>query len=102
MANNDYKINKKGMEAFIKSQVVGNAVKSQADRALQYARSIAPVRSGRYRDSLHTEQVGVSAGRKSEKRAGALLSTDSPYGAVVENKHKILSRTADHMRGGSR
>lgn len=102
MANDDYKINKKGMEAFIKSAVVGEAVKSQADRALAYAKSIAPVRRGNYRDSLHTEQVGVSAGRKSEKRAGAILSTNSPYGAVVENKHKVLSRTADYMRGGSR
>ena len=78
---------------------MGNAMHDVAKDGLNYARSISPVVSGGYRDSLYAEQVTVPVGRKNDKRAGAMIATDIPYNATVENEHHILSRTADYMRG---
>lgn len=88
------------MKAFITSQVVGDAMTGVAEVGLSHAKAIAPVESGAYRDSLYVEQVMVRAGYANELRAGAMIATDSPYNAVVENDHHVLARTADYMRGG--
>lgn len=71
-----------------------------AQDGVTYAKTIAPVMSGGYRDSIKAEQVMVPVGKKNEMRAGAMVYTDSPYNAVVENKHHVMSRTADYMSGG--
>lgn len=78
---------------------MGNAMHDVAKDGLSYARSIAPVSSGDYRDSLYTEQVTVPVGRKNDKRAGAMIATDIPYNGAVENDQHILSRTADYLKG---
>ena len=93
----EFKRDAKGMEAFIRSQVLGNAMYDVAQEGLKYAQSIAPVKTGQYQRSLSAEQVTVPVTKKSEPRAGAMISTDSPYGANVENQYKVLSRTADYL-----
>lgn len=102
MADMDFEINRAGMNAFVKSQAVGDAMYDVAQEAAAYAKSIAPVGTGNYRDSISAEQVTVPVTRKNEPRAGAMISTNLDYSAAVEGRHHVLSRTADYMnrKGG--
>lgn len=89
------------MKAFVTSAALGQAMLDEARDGLNYARAIAPVgETGGYQDSLYAEQVMVEAGYSNERRAGAMIATDIAYNSVVENAHRVLSRTADYMRGG--
>lgn len=98
----NYERNKRGMDDFIRSQMLGSAMFDIAQEGAQYARSIAPVRSGAYRGSISAEQVTVPVTKANEPRAGAQISTNSAYGASIESQYKIMSRTADHLnrKGG--
>lgn len=102
MADFEFKRDKGGLEAFIKSQALGDAMYDIAQDGAAYARSIAPVGSGAYRDSITAEQVTVPVTKKSEPRAGAMISSDVDHAGNVEHHHKILSRTADYLnrKGG--
>lgn len=97
MADMNFKVNKAGMNDFVKSQAVGDAMYGVAQEAAAYAKSIAPVGTGDYRDSITAEQVTVPVTKRNEPRAGAMISTNLDYSAAVEGRDHVLSRTADYM-----
>lgn len=47
--------NSRGIRTFLNSRTAERAITEPADRVLAAARASAPVRSGRYRNSLHKE-----------------------------------------------
>lgn len=91
----DLDLKSDGMKQLLQSQAVGDALHDIARDGATHARSIAPVSSGNYRDSIKSEQVSVPVGR--ESRAGAMIISELPYSAAVEGRHHVLSRTADYM-----
>lgn len=94
----NYERNTQGMAAFTKSAAMGDAMLGVAQEGVAFARSIAPTKTGAYKASIKAQQVTVPVGKANDKRAGAMISTDSPYGGVVEHNAKVLNRTADHLR----
>lgn len=103
MADFQYTPSRKGMQAIANSAGVGEAAVRMAKAGKAYAKSIAPVgKTGDYKNSFEVEQVDVQVPTKGgfETRAGAVLRNTAPYSAPqVEVEHKVLKRTAAHLRG---
>lgn len=78
---------------------MSEAMEDAGESAAEYARSVAPVVTGEYRDSFRVEQ----------SKGEAHLINDADYAAAVEwgkgsehaSAHHVLSQTADYIEGGA-
>lgn len=64
---------------------VGALLDREAEKVLANARDSAPVRTGRYKRSLHIETDHTDRTRRA-------IVADVPYGFIVEADHGTLSR----------
>lgn len=64
---------------------VVDAMMAAAEQGRAFAQMIAPVDTGRYRDSLEVVRTDD----------GARLQSDVPYAAAVERRAHVLSRAVD-------
>jgi HK97 gp10 family phage protein len=91
---------REGIARMARSEDMQRALKIRADRAADFARQIAPVRTGRYRASFRT-----SAGVGPNGRAYARLENTVHYSVYLEfgtrymKRQRILGRSIDAMRG---
>lgn len=95
-----FRANDAGMRT-ITATMGAQAALQAAQRGVQYARSIAPVRTGEYRRSLQAIPTKVNVGN--QIREGAAIVTTSPHGVYVEWGHSakhVLARTADVVERG--
>ncbi|WP_417372715.1 hypothetical protein [Glutamicibacter protophormiae] len=89
-----------GLAKLAKSPQMQKAMTSIANAGLAGARAIAPVASGRYRDSLEVEQTTVRAGWRKEERAAARIKATVPYASAVERRNKVMSKIASIIESG--
>ena len=89
-----------GIERFLRSEELQRALEKFAERGKDYAEQIAPVRTGRYRDSF---RVRTGVGQRG--LAYARLENTAPYAIYLEYgtrymaRQRILGRSIDAMRG---
>ena len=88
-----WKLKSGGMAALLKSGEVRAFTTARAERVLAAANAAAPVASGKYRDSLHIEQVTTD-------RAVTRVVGGTEYDWVVEARTGNLARSID-AAGGS-
>lgn len=86
-----------GMRGLLNDPGVTAAVKGEADKVLREAQDAAPVKSGRYRESLGLQRVTVTPFSRSKAvpRAGYAVGSTAPYALAVEANHGVLSRALD-------
>ena len=80
-------------EEVLKSAPVRQAVENVADKAVSKAKSIAPVRTGKYRANIKKEV------REGQKRVYAYVYSDVDYSIPVESYHGTMTRTAGGLGG---
>ena len=93
--------NHAGRQQMLQSAAMEALMMEAAAEGAVFAASIAPVRTGAYRNSFVVEGDVVQVGGKN--RAGARLVNTSPYAWAVERgrgAHHVLSRTAAFLEGG--
>lgn len=78
-----------GMRKLLTSAGVQRNLDEHAERAAGYARSIAPVASGAYRDSIHAEPAPT------EKRARSRVVADDWKSHILEARDRVLGRSLD-------
>lgn len=93
MAGIDMEWNDAFFEECLKSAPVRQAVENVADKAVSKAKSIAPVRTGKYRASIKKEV------RTGQKRVYAYVYSDVDYSIPVESYHGTMTRTAGGLGG---
>lgn len=101
MGNVRVEPNHAGRDRMLRSEPVEEACMFAAETAAVFATSIAPVRTGQYRNSFEVEGAAVMVGSKT--RAGARLVNRASYAWAVERgrgAHHVLSRTAAFVEGG--
>jgi len=69
-----------------------NAINGQANLIANRARQLAPVRTGRYKASIH-----VRDSRGWDGRLAADVTADVPYGTVVELGRRNLHNRGHHV-----
>ena len=79
-------------EKVLKSDEVHNLVSKAADNAVSAARSIAPVRTGKYRASIKKEV------RTGQKRVYAYVYSDVDYSIPVEMYHGTMSKATRNAK----
>lgn len=89
-----------GLVGVARSKQMGAAMHGIAEAALAGAVAIAPVVSGRYRDSFQVVDGTARAGWKLQERAVARIENTAPHASMVERKHKVLGRIASIIEGG--
>ena len=77
-----------GMRALIHGDGVRADLTARAERVLAAARSVAPVETGRYHDSLHIVQ-------RTTDRAAVAVGSDAPHAMRVETRSGVLARSLD-------
>lgn len=92
MKNVRVKINSSGARALLRSPEVVADLSARGDRVLSQAEALAPVASGRFRDSLD-RIVQVR-----NDRAVVRVGSDLDYARVIEANHGVLVRS---LGGGS-
>jgi HK97 gp10 family phage protein len=86
------------IKALTRHETVQVAVQDTAESGRDFARSIAPVDTGRYRDSIEVREDGD----------GAEIVSDVDYSAFVEHGTRrmegqhIFGRTLDHLKSGGK
>ncbi|MEV5429108.1 HK97-gp10 family putative phage morphogenesis protein [Streptomyces sp. NPDC052701] len=91
-------LDEQAIKALADHPAVQKAVQDTAERGRDFARSIAPVDTGRYRDSIEVRKDGD----------GAEIVSDVDYAAHVEygTRHMegqhIFGRTLDHLKSGGK
>lgn len=90
----------KELEAKVSRSEVDPQVEKIAEDALEYAKSIAPVRTGRFRESLRMHQIADNRGFARFR----VDSTDDPakvgsieYGTDVTPEFAVFEKTSDHL-----
>lgn len=76
------------IESLVHEDFVQRDLHDRADRVVRVAKSIAPVDSGRYRESIHTED---------DPDGAVLVVSDVDYAAVIE--YGTRDRPAHHVLG---
>jgi hypothetical protein len=84
-------LNGRGMRRLLRSEAVRVMLRSRAERVAVEAKSIAPVRTGAYRDSIHVEDATTD-------RAVARVVADVPYAVVLEARTRTLGASLDAAR----
>lgn len=87
-----YQPNRREMRRLMQSADVARLCEQAAENAKGYAESIAPRDSGEYARSFKVETRIVG------DRQTAVLSNTAPYATVLEVKHRVLGRAADHAK----
>lgn len=83
------KLDRRGMRELLRSAGVQRELDRRAERVAETARSLAPVESGDYRDSIHAEPDPTS------ERARAKVVADDYKAHILEAKHRTLGRALD-------
>jgi hypothetical protein len=83
----------KGMADLLNDRGVTDAVRKEADKVLDAAKSIAPVFSGDYRGSLRVIPFMSTVYRT--PRTVCAVGSDAPHALAVEAKHGVLQRALD-------
>lgn len=94
MAKPKIKLNSREVGKLLKSADVSRGMEPIANAVRDRAKATAPVRTGRYRDSIHVETETTD---RVKKRIGS----DVPYGMVVEARTGNLTRALDAAGGAS-
>lgn len=81
-----FRPNRAGWRTLMRSQGVQGATDSAAERRAAVARDIAPVKTGRYRASVHAEPDPTANGARS------LVVADVDYAIFVEARDNVLGR----------
>lgn len=92
MAKVKFKLNKRWVRKFLKSQGVVDCALTKAEAGKKHAESIAPRETGRYAGAFRVE-----ASDRSDRR-GARVVNDTPYAAVIETRDAVLGRSIDATR----
>jgi HK97 gp10 family phage protein len=91
-------LDEQAIKALTRHETVQEAVQDTAARGRDFAHSIAPVDTGRYRDSIEVRKDGD----------GAEIVSDIDYAAFVEygtrhmESQHIFGRTLDHLKSGGK
>jgi hypothetical protein len=106
----DVNLDYRGIGEMLRSVEMEAEMRRRAERALAFAEAIAPVgdpssdpHSGRYAASFRV--TSSRRGGFKHDRASAVLENDSPEAYMVEygnrnvEKHRILAKSIDAMRG---
>jgi hypothetical protein len=80
------------MRQLMQSREVAELCRQAAENAKGYAQSIAPRETGKYADSFEVETRIVG------DRQTAVLFNSVKYANVLEQKHRVLGRAADHAK----
>lgn len=83
-----------GLAKLAKSPQMQKAMTGIATAGTAGARSIAPVVSGDYRDSLRVVPTTVRGGWRRGERAAVRIEATVPYASAVERRNKVLSKIA--------
>lgn len=101
MAVKSWTVDKKGVEAVGRDPNVGQYLRRQAEQGLAMAQSLAPVRTGAYRDSLvlvepFTDEAGrLVAGFGSTSSVWHLVE----FGTANNGPYRVLSNAAMAVGG---
>jgi hypothetical protein len=87
-----YQPNRREMRRLMQSDDIARLCRQAAENAKSYAEGIAPRESGEYARSFKVETRIVG------DRQTAVLFNTAPYATVLEIKHRILGRAADHAK----
>lgn len=93
-----WEVDEKALEEMLRQDGVGGYLRTAASAGLEYARSISPVVTGRYQDSLRLVEVRTEDG---ELVAG--VGTDHwswhwvEFGSVNNQPHRVLSQAATYV-----
>lgn len=88
-----YSPNRAGVRRWLDSDGdLRNAINGQANLIANRARQLAPVRTGRYKASIH-----VRDSRGWDGRLAADVTADVPYGTVVELGRRNLHNRGHHV-----
>lgn len=100
---NSYRPNRAGVVGILTSNPMRAALALVGQQAAEIARDIAPVETGRYRESFKVS-LGTR-GRGNKKRAIVTVKNTAPYAASLEfgtrgraRPQRILGRTQSRMR----
>jgi hypothetical protein len=93
MAKVRFVVNPRGVQDIMRSEGIGDDLRERADRVVAQARTLAPIDTGAYRNSIKpfvemhpTRQV-------------AHILSGIFYADIVEAKHRVLGRAIDAARG---
>jgi hypothetical protein len=90
----DIQLDEAAIKALTRHQTVREAVVDTAERGRDFARSIAPVETGRYRDSIEVVEDDEGA----EIVAHVDYADDLEYGTRHMEGQHIFGRTLDSLR----
>lgn len=80
------------------NKAVQDELKRRAEALAEYARSIAPVKTGEYRDSIAVVPTPEGSGWRVE--ATDYKAVWIEFGTVDEPEKRVLGRAAQHIQGG--
>ncbi|MFH9038497.1 HK97-gp10 family putative phage morphogenesis protein [Streptomyces sp. NPDC017966] len=86
------------IRALTRHETVQEAVQDTAERGRDYARSIAPVDTGQYRDSIGIREDGDEAEIVSDADHAPYVEYGTRH---MEGQH-IFGRTLDHLKSGGK
>lgn len=87
MAYANYRANHAGVRELLRSQPIAEIVEAAAEKIADRARTLAPVRSGDYRDSIRVvSDVHAS-------RVASHVGPHVSYGLVVEARSHVMRRS---------
>lgn len=87
----DYRRDSRGLRDVLGSREMQDAMVEVAEAGRVFAASIAPVDTGRYRDSFRVDRIKV------RDRTGAAVVNDAPHAPLVESRLGVLSRLGDML-----
>lgn len=87
-----YMPNRREMRRLMQSADMARLCEQAAQNAKSYAEGLAPRDSGEYARGFRVETRIVG------DRQTAVVRNDTPYAALLEVKHRILGRAADHAK----
>ena len=91
-----------GTAALMRSAEIRRLVHDVAEDAVPFAQSISPDAPELHEGYISSFRVETGEEIVSGDRlAAAYLINDAPHASFVEAAHHVLSRTADHIEGGS-
>ena len=88
-----------GMAELLNDPGVVDKVMEEARKVRDHARTIAPVASGAYRDSIEVTESSTKLKRDRKPRFAANIGSDLPYAVAVEAHHGTLVRALDAAGG---
>jgi hypothetical protein len=98
MALKDWEVNPKGVHELLAQPGVTAYLRARAEEGLVFARTLAPVKTGRYRDSLHVTQFTNSQGEQVVAFGSSSFAWHFvEYGSPHSPPRRVLSNAAFHV-----